>query len=151
LVNIARDILADSLDSRCYVPLNFMPSKTTYDLLKSKKVDRVGNDLVKSFAVRILDLADRVSDKAQLGIDGLPEEVQEGIRAAFEIYMAIGPIIRQDLVFPLRAKVPTWKKQWIAFRCIYGFKLTVLRSLKSIWSRTISTTTTAASSTVKSQ
>ncbi|ORZ17636.1 Squalene/phytoene synthase-domain-containing protein [Absidia repens] len=144
LVNIARDILADAMDSRCYVPLNFMPSKATYDLLKAKKVDRVGNDMVKTFAVRILDLADRVSDKAQLGIDGLPKEVQEGIRAAFEIYMAIGPIIRQDLVFPLRAKVPTWKKQWIAFRCIYGFKLTVLKSLKATWSRTVSSTTAKA-------
>ncbi|KAI8096376.1 Squalene/phytoene synthase-domain-containing protein [Halteromyces radiatus] len=142
LVNIARDILRDSLDNRCYVPLSFMPNKTTYDLLKMRKADRVGNDIVKSYAVRILDLADRVSDKAQLGIDGLPEEVQDGIRAAFEIYMAIGPIIRQDLVFPLRAKVPTWRKQWIAFRCIYGFKLSLLRSLKATWSRTVSSTKT---------
>lgn len=139
LVNIARDILADSMDSRCYVPLNYMPNKNMYHLFKSKKaINQVSNQVVKSYAEKILDLADRVSDKAQIGIDGLPEEVQDGIRAAFEIYMAIGPVIRKGLVFPLRAKVPTWKKQWIAFRCIYGFRMNVLRSIKSTWSRAVS-------------
>ncbi|KAI9301120.1 Squalene/phytoene synthase-domain-containing protein [Cunninghamella echinulata] len=142
LVNIARDILADSMDSRCYVPLNFMPNKEMYHLFKSKKaIHHISNQVVKSYSERILDLADRVSDKAQIGIDGLPEEVQDGIRAAFEIYMAIGPVIRKGLVFPLRAKVPTWKKQWIAFRCIYGFRMNVIRSFKSTWSKTISSTT----------
>ncbi|CAO3634358.1 unnamed protein product [Cunninghamella blakesleeana] len=139
LVNIARDILADSMDSRCYVPLNYMPNKNMYHLFKSKKaINHVSNQVVKSYAEKILDLADRVSDKAQIGIDGLPEEVQDGIRAAFEIYMAIGPVIRKGLIFPLRAKVPTWKKQWIAFRCIYGFRTNVLRSIKSTWSKAVS-------------
>ncbi|ORZ07138.1 Squalene/phytoene synthase-domain-containing protein [Absidia repens] len=175
LVNIARDIVSDSLDNRCYVPLSYMsssphantttttgsnssssgtPSTTTpgsgknnhsnatYHLLKHRKAERVGNDKIKAFAVRILDVADQLTTKAQLGIDGLPTEVQQGIRAAFEIYMAIGPIIRHDLVFPRRAKVPTWKKQWIALRCIYGFHRAsfagVTRSLNTLWSLALS-------------
>ncbi|ORX46998.1 terpenoid synthase [Hesseltinella vesiculosa] len=121
LVNIARDILRDSLDGRCYVPMSYlMNNKQTFDYLRRGKPERVGNDCIRSHAVRILDLADQISGFAQLGIDGLPEEVQDGIRAAFDIYMAIGPIIRQELVFPMRAKVPSWKKQWIAFKYIYG-------------------------------
>ncbi|CAO3601149.1 unnamed protein product [Absidia cylindrospora] len=148
LVNIARDIVSDSLDNRCYVPLTYMASSSnnnnnsTYHLLKHRKAERVGNDKIKAFAVRILDVADQLTTKAQLGIDGLPVEVQQGIRAAFEIYMAIGPIIRHDLVFPRRAKVPTWKKQWIALRCIYGFHrasfVGVSRSLSTLWSLTLS-------------
>ncbi|OBZ83589.1 Bifunctional lycopene cyclase/phytoene synthase [Choanephora cucurbitarum] len=130
LVNIARDIIADSLVGRCYVPVQYMASKDTYRLLKEAKAPyQVGEHTLKSYSLRILELADQISDKAQKGIDGLPEEVQDSIRAAFEIYMAIGPILRNDSGFPLRAKVPKGQQQWIALRCIYGFRGPVARAI----------------------
>jgi phytoene/squalene synthetase len=141
LVNIARDIIADSLDGRCYVPLQYMtyPSQRIYHLLKVARAPmQVGENQLKSFALRILSLADRVSDKAQKGIDGLPDEVQDSIRAAFEIYMAIGPTLRNDPGFPLRAKVPKRVQQWIAFRCIYGFRGPVARAVTSSLDQVVS-------------
>ncbi|KAI8097792.1 Squalene/phytoene synthase-domain-containing protein [Gilbertella persicaria] len=132
LVNIARDVIADSLVGRCYVPLQYMsfPSENIYRLLKVEKTPYVvGEQTLKSFSLRILELADQISDKAQKGIDGLPEEVQDSIRAAFEIYMAIGPTLRNDPGFPLRTKVPKSQQQWVALRCIYGFRGPVARAV----------------------
>ncbi|KAI8352091.1 Squalene/phytoene synthase-domain-containing protein [Blakeslea trispora] len=139
LVNIARDIIADSLVGRCYVPLQYMASRDTYCLLKEAKAPyQVGEHTLKSYSLRILELADQISDKAQKGIDGLPEEVQDSIRAAFEIYMAIGPTLRDDTGFPLRAKVPKSQQQWIALRCIYGFRGPVARAITHTFYKAVS-------------
>ncbi|KAG1047558.1 hypothetical protein G6F43_010000 [Rhizopus delemar] len=141
LINIARDIIADSLVGRCYVPLQYMPHppQAVYHLLKVARTPmQVGEGHLKSFAIRILNLADQISDKAQKGIDGLPDEVQDSIRAAFEIYMAIGPALRNSPGFPLRAKVPKRQQQWIALRCIYGFRGPVARAISSVYHRLVS-------------
>lgn len=99
---------------------------------------QVGETTLKSFSLRILSLADQISDKAQKGIDGLPSEVQDSIRAAFEIYMAIGPTLRDHPGFPIRAKVPKRQQQWIALRCIYGFRGPVARAMISTLYDTVS-------------
>ncbi|GAN01854.1 bifunctional enzyme CarRP-like isoform 1 [Mucor ambiguus] len=162
LINIARDVIADSLVGRCYVPLQYMPypPQNMYHILKfARKPLLVGEQTLKSFSIRILGLADQISERAQKGIDGLPEEVQDSIRAAFEIYMAIGPTLVNDPGFPLRAKVPKRQQQWIALRCIYGFRGPVSRALSatfyemvSIYSRAFTrlsnTRTTAARAAV---
>lgn len=107
-----------------------MPYPQIYDILKvARNPSQVGEPTLKSFSLRILSLADQISDKAQKGIDGLPNEVQDSIRAAFEIYMAIGPTLRNDPGFPLRAKVPKRQQQWIALRCMYGFRGPVARAI----------------------
>lgn len=99
-----------------------MPSPEIYNILtKSKNPHQVGEHILKSFSLGILDLADKISNSAQKGIDGLPTEVQNSIRAAFQIYIAIGTTLRNTPGYPTRAKVPKWKQQWIAFCCIYGF------------------------------
>ncbi|KAG0738777.1 hypothetical protein G6F16_008662 [Rhizopus arrhizus] len=136
LINIARDIIADSFVGRCYVPLQYMPNppQAIYHLLKvARNPMQVGEGTLKSFALRILSLADQISEKAQKGIEGLPDEVQDSIRAAFEIYMAIGPTLRNDPGFPVRAKVPKRQQQWIALRCIYGFRGPIARAFSSIY------------------
>ncbi|CAO3623937.1 unnamed protein product [Mucor fragilis] len=141
LINIARDVIADSLVGRCYVPLQYMPypPQNMYHILKvARNPLMVGEQTLKSFSIRILGLADQISDKAQKGIDGLPEEVQDSIRAAFEIYMAIGPTLINDPGFPLRAKVPKRQQQWIALRCIYGFRGPVARAISSTFYEMVS-------------
>ncbi|KAG1307728.1 hypothetical protein G6F61_008260 [Rhizopus arrhizus] len=141
LINIARDIIADSKVGRCYVPLQYMPHppQAVYHLLKvARNPMQVGEGHLKSFAIRILNLADQISDKAQKGIDGLPDEVQDSIRAAFEIYMAIGPALRNSSEFPLRVKVPKSQQRWIALRCIYGFRGPVARAISSAYRRLVS-------------
>ncbi|CEP13894.1 hypothetical protein [Parasitella parasitica] len=141
LINIARDVVADSLVGRCYVPLQYMPypSLDMYHILKVARTPLlVGEHTLKSFSIRILGLADQISDKAQKGIDGLPEEVQDSIRAAFEIYMAIGPTLINAPGFPLRAKVSKRQQQWIALRCIYGFRGSVARAVATKFSEAVS-------------
>jgi hypothetical protein len=115
------------------------PPQSMYHLLKVARTPmEVGEQTLKSFSLRILALADQISDKAQKGIDGLPDEVQDSIRAAFEIYMAIGPTLRNDTGFPLRAKVPKRQQQWIALRCIYGFRGPVTRAISSTFYKAVS-------------
>ncbi|KAI8973627.1 Squalene/phytoene synthase-domain-containing protein [Mycotypha africana] len=146
LINIARDIIADSLVGRCYVPLQYMPypPQTIYHLLKVARTPyQVGEQTLKSFSLRIIQLADQIADKAQKGIDGLPEEVQDSIRAAFEIYMAIGPTLKDEPGFPLRTKVPKRQQQWIALRCIYGFRGPVARAISVTFYKMVSFYTTS--------
>ncbi|KAI8063234.1 Squalene/phytoene synthase-domain-containing protein [Gongronella butleri] len=121
LVNIARDILRDSLEGRCYIPLSYMTnSKVTFEHLRRGRPQRVGNDVIREYSTRVLDLAGQIECHARAGIDCLPEEMQDSLRAAFEIYVAIGPVIRDELIYPFRAKVPSWKKRWVAFKYLYG-------------------------------
>ncbi|KAG1238145.1 hypothetical protein G6F68_018777 [Rhizopus microsporus] len=47
--------------------------------------------------------------------------------------MAIGPTLRNDPGFPVRAKVPKRQQQWIALRCIYGFRGPIARAFSSIY------------------
>ncbi|KAG0164669.1 hypothetical protein DFQ28_009907 [Apophysomyces sp. BC1034] len=140
LINIARDVIKDSLDGRCYIPLQYMNNpKQNYDALKKvRNPSHIGERTLKSYALRILELADCVSDQAQRGIEGLPVEVQDGIRAAFEVYMAISPALRNAPGFPIRAKVPKLQQQWIALRCIYGFHGNVARAIHSTCRQLIS-------------
>ncbi|KAI8393657.1 Squalene/phytoene synthase-domain-containing protein [Radiomyces spectabilis] len=140
LINIARDVIADSLVGRCYVPLQYMSNPSTeYSMLKhSREPQQIGDHILKTYALRILDLSDQITDQAQRGINGLPEEVQDAIRAAFEIYMAIAPTLRNHSGFPLRTKVPKPKQQWIALRCIYGFHGPVARAIHSMGCRFLS-------------
>ncbi|KAG2223247.1 hypothetical protein INT45_006128 [Circinella minor] len=122
LINIARDLIADSLEGRCYIPLQYMSSRRTYKILKdSRDPSRIGDNTLKSYAIQILKLADCLTAQAQDGINGLPYEVRDGVRAAFEIYSAISPAIRDAKGFPKRVKVPKRRQQIIAFSCIYGF------------------------------
>ncbi|KAL0090890.1 Squalene/phytoene synthase-domain-containing protein [Phycomyces blakesleeanus] len=141
LVNIARDVIADSINGRCYVPLQYMnqPQKNYGVLKTARSPSELGERTLKSYAIRILALADQISDQAQNGIDGLPAEVQDSIRAAFEIYMAIGPTLRKNPGFPLRTKVPKHTQQWIALRCIYGFHNTMAHALQETFKRFIYT------------
>lgn len=120
------------------------PPQNMYHILKvARNPLLVGENTLKSFSIRILGLADQISDKAQKGIDGLPEEVQDSIRAAFEIYMAIGPTLVNDPGFPLRAKVPKRQQQWIALRCIYGFRGPVARAISATFYEMVSIYTRA--------
>ncbi|CDS03092.1 hypothetical protein LRAMOSA00494 [Lichtheimia ramosa] len=120
LVNIARDIVADSHEGRCYVPLKFMQDQSIYTTLKTRRPDVVDSKVLKGYAIKILGLADSLVPQGHLGINGLPFEVRDGVRAAFEIYLAIGPALREAENFPIRAKVPKSRQKMIAFSCIYG-------------------------------
>ncbi|KAI8140739.1 Squalene/phytoene synthase-domain-containing protein [Fennellomyces sp. T-0311] len=133
LINIARDLITDSLEGRCYVPLQYMTTRRTYKTLKDARDPvRIGENTLKGYAVQILKLADRLTGQAQIGIDGLPYEVRDGVRAAFEIYSAISPAIRTAQGFPKRAKVPKSRQQIIAFSCIYGFHPGLTRTFHNI-------------------
>ena len=98
-----------------------MPSRRMYKILKdSRDPSRIGETTLKACAIQILKLAHCLTAQAQVGIDGLPYEVRDGVRAAFEIYSAISPAIRDAKGFPRRVKVPKCRQRMIAFSCIYG-------------------------------
>ncbi|KAI9009963.1 Squalene/phytoene synthase-domain-containing protein [Phycomyces nitens] len=122
LINIARDILSDSLDGKCYVPLQYMlnPLQEFRTLTVCRRPFKLGRHTLKLYALRILELADQQKELAYKGIEGLPSEVCDGFRGAFEVYMAISNVLRQNSGYPLRAKVPVWRQRYIGIGHLYG-------------------------------
>ncbi|KAL0087812.1 Squalene/phytoene synthase-domain-containing protein [Phycomyces blakesleeanus] len=138
LVNISRDILSDSLDGKCYVPLQYMlnPLQEYRSLTVCRAPFKLGRQTLKAYALKMLELADQQTDLAYKGIEGLPYEVRDGFRGAFEVYMAISSELRQNSSFPLRAKVPVWRQRLIGIGHLYGlFRL--LDNLQNTYERLV--------------
>lgn len=133
MVNIARDVIRDSTEGRCYVPLEYMslPESTYHTLKEERKPYEYGVDKLKKMSLRILDLAESVCPDFEKDFDNLPSECRNCQRAAFEIYWEYGTILRNDPGFPFRAKVPTLTKVKIALSCIYGLRNPTVRSIIS--------------------
>ncbi|KAJ2955545.1 hypothetical protein NQZ79_g8474 [Umbelopsis isabellina] len=137
LVNIARDIVTDSQTlGRCYVPVTYLTSPTQeLELLKTGKARHIRDGNLRTYALRILALADKLSNSGSRGIDALPMEVRNGVRAACQVYSSIGIKIRTAQGYPLRAHLNTWERGWVALRCLYGLhgQSTSTRSRMDIW------------------
>lgn len=122
-MNIARDIVTDSKTlGRCYVPSEYM--ENAKNELKILKIDRdpwsLGQDRLRKYALRLIDLADSYADKALKGVSMLPSEVQGPVLATTEIYRMIGVFISKNPGYPERAFVGKRKKILIALSCMYA-------------------------------
>lgn len=136
-MNIARDIVTDSQTlGRCYVPVTYLSDPAQeLELLKSGKARHIRDGNLRTYALRILALADKLSNSGSRGIDALPMEVRNGVRAACQVYSSIGGKIRTAPGYPLRAHLNKWERGWVALRCLYGLhrQSTSTRSRMDIW------------------
>ncbi|CAM0143232.1 unnamed protein product [Umbelopsis sp. WA50703] len=137
LVNIARDIVTDSQTlGRCYVPTTYLTNPTQeLELLKTGRARHIKDGNLRKYALRILALADKLSNSGSRGIDALPMEVRNGVRAACQVYSSIGIKIRTAQGYPLRAHLNTWERGWVALQCLYGLhgQNPTTRSRMDIW------------------
>lgn len=120
MVNISRDIITDSETlGRCYVPLNFFQGKEFEYLVKDRSPGKIENAALKTYAERILNVADDLARESIIGIKSLPADNQRGILTALEIYQGIGKAIRNSSVYERRTRLGGIAKACIIFKCMY--------------------------------
>lgn len=118
LTNIARDVGEDARMGRIYLPLDWLERAglSPAELLAAPRHSPALGALVK----RLLDEAERLYDRADRGIEGLPRRCRVAIRAARLIYAAIGDEIRRngyDAVSQ-RAHTSRARKAWLLLRAL---------------------------------
>lgn len=88
------------------------------------RVDRnpwaLGQDRLRKYALRMIDLADSYADRALKGVPMLPVEVQAPVLATTEIYRMIGVFISKHPGYTERVFVSKSKKILIALSCMYA-------------------------------
>ncbi|MGQ0455680.1 MAG: phytoene/squalene synthase family protein [Hyphomicrobium sp.] len=118
LTNIARDVGEDARNGRLYLPRRWM---------RDAGVDPdawlaapVFTPQVASVTARLLDVAERLYDRAGAGIARLPSDCRPGIYAARYLYAGIGHEVgRQGLdSVSKRAVVPARRKLQLLFRAL---------------------------------
>ncbi|EGV28103.1 Phytoene synthase [Thiorhodococcus drewsii AZ1] len=110
ITNICRDVGEDARNGRVYLPLDWM-REAGIDPDEWLK-DPVFNEALASVIRRMLDTADRLYQRADAGIAGLPMGCRAGINAARYLYAEIGrQLERQGLdSITRRAIVPPQRK-----------------------------------------
>ncbi|KAI8876317.1 lycopene cyclase [Backusella circina FSU 941] len=119
--NIARDIVTDSKElGRCYLPADRLTSEEL-NLVHQGQVRKLGDKRLHSLAMGLIDEADELMRSAEVGILALPKHTQGGVRAACNVYAAIGDKLRQSNgAYPDRAFVSKKKRAFIALQSVYN-------------------------------
>ena len=117
LVNIARDIMEDARNGRIYIPLQWDPSRTFHiELLLNPRVpsQKLQHE-IKSYALRLVALAEYYYLRSLPGLRSLPKSARKGTALALAMYMEIGREIQRrggdvvsERVHPTRVR-----KVWI--------------------------------------
>ncbi len=127
MVNIARDILKDALDGRCYIPTELFTSKDVKQAFlaevkqtnKASASEKLAKLDPKYYAAIILDRAAVLYDRSISAINLLPRETRPGLTAAVRIYWGIAQAVKSSPTYPMRARVGTAQRALILFRSIY--------------------------------
>ncbi|MEO1252792.1 MAG: phytoene/squalene synthase family protein [Pseudomonadota bacterium] len=118
LTNIARDIGEDARNGRIYLPLDWFAELELdpEDWLKNPII----NDEIKAMTRRLLEVAEYFYETGLAGVEFLPADCRPGIKAAAEIYAAIGKVIaRNDYdSVSTRAVVSTRRKLYCVAKSI---------------------------------
>lgn len=104
--------------------------------LKLLKVDRnpwsLGQDKLKDYALKMLNLADDYATTALNGIPLLPNEVQAPVLVTTQIYRMIGVQIATQSGYLERVYVSKVKKLIIALTCMYAKFMHTKKTLLSL-------------------
>lgn len=120
IVNISRDIIIDSETlGRCYIPLDYFNGNEFDVLLKQRNPHVIGNRLLKQYARKMINLADKLANESIFSIILLPIECQRPILTALEIYQGIGKAIKTNELYERRAYLNKFNKVKIILKCMY--------------------------------
>ena len=117
LTNIARDVGEDARNGRLYLPLDWMEEEglDAEAFLAAPRFSPALGRVVQ----RLLDAADLLYARSELGIPLLPDDCRAGILAARLVYAEIGRALERlglDSV-TRRAYVPNTRKAWLLAQC----------------------------------
>lgn len=90
LTNIARDVLDDAGNGRCYLPASWLAESGISSLTLSRPENRPA---VVRVVARLLDEAERYYQSADCGLKALPFRSAWAVAAALGIYRAIGRLV----------------------------------------------------------
>jgi 15-cis-phytoene synthase/lycopene beta-cyclase len=121
LVNIARDMKKDALNSRVYIPLSSFPSS---DLVLAFLQPKSGKPLpsCQPQVLGLVDIAYSLRDKTAPYMELLPREARGGLRAMVASYFEIAEEIvrRQGEVEDAGVKVSSWRRARAASAAFWG-------------------------------
>ncbi len=121
LSNIARDVGEDARRGRVYLPLAWLEEHH----VSPGALAESASDGARASVARLLDHADQLYARADLGVAMLPRDCRAAIRAARLVYSDLGRVIRRaeyDTVSS-RLYVSTPRKLWL-----------LARAMSSVWS-----------------
>lgn len=114
LTNIARDVMDDARMGRVYVPTNLLeyhgaPTEA-HQLLESQNWPQVYHAVCE-----LLDTADLYYRSAAVGLRALPFRCAWAVKAASNVYQAIGTELRQrgPRAWEERVSTSQWRKVWL--------------------------------------
>ncbi len=113
LTNIVRDIGEDARNGRLYIPLDWMAEEglNPSSFLKNPKP----STKIANLAQRLLAEAERLYNRAEAGLSGLPISCRPGIFAARHIYSQIGKHIASAGYDSITKRAFTTKSEKIGF------------------------------------
>lgn len=120
LTNIARDIVTDSEElGRCYLPKEWLTDKES-QLIAIGKAREIGESRLLKVSKDLIQDANRIIKTANKGIAALPFHCQGGVRAACNVYAAIGHEIQKEMInYPTRAHIKSSGRAKIALLSVY--------------------------------
>nr|AAO46893.1 lycopene cyclase / phytoene synthase [Blakeslea trispora] len=120
-VNIARDIVTDSETlGRCYLPQQWLRKEET-EQIQQGNARSLGDQRLLGLSLKLVGKADAIMVRAKKGIDKLPANCQGGVRAACQVYAAIGSVLKQQkTTYPTRAHLKGSERAKIALLSVYN-------------------------------
>ena len=111
LTNIARDVLDDAGNGRCYLPAEWLAEEGLSTATLSYRANRTS---LARVVARLLDEAERYYQSADCGLQALPFRSAWAVAAALGIYRAIGRlvIVRGAKAWDNRVVVSGPRKLW---------------------------------------
>lgn len=112
LSNIARDVGEDARRGRLYLPAQWLREEGIDP--EAFLRDPTAEPGVRRATARLLAEADRLYDRAEAGVLGLPPDCRSAIRAAAAIYRDIGRVVARNDYDSVRTRARTslWRKLW---------------------------------------
>jgi phytoene synthase len=113
LTNIARDIIDDARNGRCYLPADWLREA---GIPRGELADPARRRAVAALVTRLLDEADRYYASAAEGLRALSFRSAWAIATALGVYRDIGRLVREHghRAWDERAVVSTPRKLWLA-------------------------------------
>lgn len=121
LTNIARDVLTDAQNHRCYLPADWIEHMSPDEIVKASGAQK---QLVVNAIERLLQLAESYYASASYGIQAIPVQNRRAIGVAMLVYREIGMVLmaRQCDYQKGRVFVPFWRKCILAVKAVLRFR-----------------------------
>lgn len=104
---------------RCYIPICYLSANEREILTVQRKPYDIPNDKLRAYAIKMLNLADNLTNDAIHAVVLLPSECQRAVLGALQIYRGIGKTIRENSIYERRTIVSKWTKLKTILNCIY--------------------------------